>query len=90
MEFECNIEGSLKRFIISIIPCCMVKVSEHVDAVGYRLSSEKCSVGDLRNPSGGIVLAPQIHKYTLDGALDYQPEIFPDLLYHRLSLTIMA
>ena len=41
MEFECNmVEGSLKRFIISTIPCCMFKVSEHVDAVGYRLSSE--------------------------------------------------
>ena len=36
----------------------MVKVSEHVDAVGYRLSSEKFSVGDLGNPSGGILLAP--------------------------------
>ena len=72
----------------------MVKVSEHVDAVGYRLSSEKCSVGDLGNPSGGILLAPQIHKYmldgALDGALDYQPEIFPDFLYHRLSLTVVA
>ena len=35
-----------------------MRIKAHVDAVGYRFSSEKLSVGDFGNPSGGILLAP--------------------------------
>ena len=86
------ISSFLKSFVILVslrqgIPCCMAKVSEHAcRCCRIQVIFREMQCGRFRKSqwwdSAGTTNT-QIHKYTLDGALDYQPEIFPDFLYHR-------
>ena len=50
----------------------MVRIRAHIDAVEYRFSSEKFSVGNFENPSGGILLAPLKKYYIIDIDNSYQ------------------